>query len=810
MNQLPIVDALPQLQPALAASQIIIEAPPGAGKSTWLPLWLLKQPEIQGRIIMLEPRRLAARTIAQYLATQLGETPGGRIGYRMRGESRVGKDTRLEVVTEGVLTRMLQADPELDGVGLLIFDEFHERSLQADLALAFALECQALREDLNIMVMSATLEGLALDSLLPEAAVVQSAGRSFPVTVEYQPRNQHSRLDEAMGRAILTALDRFDGSVLAFLPGEREIRGTQDWLSGKTGSETELRPLYGRLTLAEQQAAIAPAKAGRRKIVLATNVAETSLTIDGISIVVDSGLERQAQFEPQSGITRLHSRQIGQASATQRAGRAGRLQPGTCVRLWGQEQQERLAPRRPAEIEQSDLAGFVLECAAWGAEPEQLPLLTPPPTTLLAAARSQLSSLGLLSGSQLTALGRRVWQLGTEPWLGQLLLTAQDWQLQGRAGALADAVYLVALLEEGRWDNGPLSGQLLARQGRLIPAARRWFKRLQQNESAPSGQYLGPLLANARPEWVGLLRQQGRYGLAGGLSADLPQGSPLLGKPMLAMAALGRGERGIFIQAAEPVSLEQLQQFVPERFGEREHLEWDNDANRVRAERQWCFGGLILQRSPLSKVSPEQRARCLLEEVVRRGWSALPLNEASRQYWLRLKLAGQKLADSGFEPCDESDWLAEAEHWLLPYLTGLGRWEELARLDWTGIFKSRLDWSQRQLLDTLLPSAIELATGTRAGIRYRENEDPVLPVRLQEMFGQSDTPELARGRVALVLELLSPARRPLQITRDLAAFWAGSYLDVKKEMKGRYPKHVWPDDPANTAPTRHTKRHSKH
>ncbi|MDX1269583.1 MAG: ATP-dependent helicase C-terminal domain-containing protein, partial [Oceanisphaera sp.] len=270
------------------------------------------------------------------------------------------------------------------------------------------------------------------------------------------------------------------------------------------------------------------------------------------------------------------------------------------------------------------------------------------------------------------------------------------------------------------------------------------------------------------------------------------------------------GERGIFIQAAEPVSLEQLQQFVPERFGEREHLEWDNDANRVRAERQWCFGGLILQRSPLSKVSPEQRARCLLEEVVRRGWSALPLNEASQQYWLRLKLAGQKLADCGFEPCDESGWLAEAEHWLLPYLTGLGRWEELARLDWTGIFKSRLDWSQRQLLDTLLPSTIELATGTRAGIRYREDEDPVLPVRLQEMFGQSGTPELARGRVALVLELLSPARRPLQITRDLAAFWTGSYLEVKKEMKGRYPKHVWPDDPANTAPTRHTKRHSKH
>ncbi|MBL1378983.1 ATP-dependent helicase HrpB [Zobellella iuensis] len=810
MNQLPIVEALPQLRQALASPRIIIEAPPGAGKSTWLPLWLLEQAEIRGRIIMLEPRRLATRTIAQYLAQQLGETPGGRIGYRMRGESRSGRHTRLEVVTEGVLTRMLQADPELEGVGLLIFDEFHERSLQADLALAFALECQALREDLKILVMSATLEGLALEQLLPDAVTVRSAGRSFPVELEYQPRNQHNRLEEAMGRAILAALSRHEGSVLAFLPGEREIRATRDWLADKVADGIELRPLYGRLTLAEQQAAIAPAAVGRRKVVLATNVAETSLTIDGIGIVVDSGLERQAQFDPEAGITRLLSRQIGQASATQRAGRAGRLGPGVCLRLWPREQQERLAARRPAEIEQSDLSGFMLECAAWGAEPEGLPLLTPPPAPLLAAARRQLAELGLLHGSQLSSLGRRVWQLGAEPWLGQLLLTALDWQRQGREGALADAVYLAALLEEGRLEDAPLSGQLLARQGRLKPAAERWFGRLEQPSAAPGGRYLGPLLANARPEWVGLLRQQGRYALAGGLSADLPQGSPLLGKAMLAVAALGRGERGVFIQGAEPVTQEQLGQCLPGRFEERQQLQWDSEANRVRAERQRCFGKLVLQRSPLNEVSPEQRARCLLDELVRRGWMALPLDEEVRQYWLRLKLAGQKLADCGFAPCDEAQWLAEAEGWLLPYLTGLGRWEELGRLNWLGIFKSRLDWSQQQLLDTLLPGHLELATGTRAAIRYREEDDPVLPVRLQEMFGQSGTPELARGRVPLVLELLSPARRPLQVTRDLAAFWAGSYQDVKKEMKGRYPKHVWPEDPANTAPTRHTKRQMKH
>lgn len=819
MNQLPIAQVLPELKAALMAPHIILEAPPGAGKSTGLPLWLLAQPEIKGRIILLEPRRLAARSIAQYLASQLGEKPGNQVGYRMRGESCVGKHTRLEVVTEGVLTRLLQADPELKGIDLLIFDEFHERSLQAELALAFALESQELRDDLRIMIMSATLDGLALDELLPDAIYINSQGRSFPVEVSYQPRNLHARLDEAMGRAIVSSLAEHTGSVLAFLPGEREIRDTLRWLEGaglgaNSSTELELRPLYGRLSLAEQQAAIAPAAQGKRKVVLATNVAETSLTIDGISLVVDSGLERRAEFEPQSGMTRLYSRHISQTSATQRAGRAGRLQPGTCVRMWSHEQQQRLSVRRPAEIEQSDLASFLLECAAWGCEPEQLALLTPPPASLLAAARQQLSDLQLLNGNQLTVLGRKVWQLGCEPWMGQLLLSAQAWQQQGHQGAVADAVYLVALLEEGRWDSGPLSGQLLARQGALKAAAQRWFSRLQEKPTAANGQYVAPLLACARPEWVALLRektgQQHRYGLAVGLSADLPQASPLQGKNMLAIAALGRGERGIFIQAAEPIELAQLQEFAPQHFNEQAHLEWDNEANRVRAERQWCFGSLILQRSPLTDISPEQKAQCLLHEVQRRGWQALPLDEAASQYWLRLQLAGQKLADHGFAICEPKQWLDEAEHWLQPYLMGLGRWEALARLNWLSIFKSRLDWSQQQLLDTLLPNSLALATGTQARIRYRADEDPVLPVRLQEMFGQSHSPILAQGRVPLVLELLSPARRPLQITRDLAGFWAGSYQDVKKEMRGRYPKHHWPDSPATTAPTQYTKRHIKH
>lgn len=809
MTQLPITAALPQLEAALDANQIIIEAPPGAGKSTWLPLWLLKQSAISGRIIMLEPRRLAARTIAQYLASQLGETVGQQVGYRMRGEQRTSQHTRLEVVTEGVLTRMLQADPELTGVGLLIFDEFHERSLQADLALAFALECQQLNEHLKIIIMSATLEGMDLAPLLPDAQYVHSQGRSFPVTVNYQPRNQHTRLEEAMGRAILSMLAQHQGSLLAFLPGEREIRHTQRWLAEKIAADIEVRPLYGRLSLAEQMAAIAPAKTGRRKVVLATNVAETSLTIEGIHLVVDSGLERQAEFEPQSGMIRLHSRYIGQASATQRAGRAGRLAPGQCLRLWSQEQDARLAQRRPPEIAHSDLASLVVECAAWGAPPEQLPLLTPPPEPLLAAARHQVMALGLLQDQQLTPLGKQVWQLGCEPWLGKLLLTALAWQRQGHSGALGDGVYLVSLLEEGRSIPGTLSGQILARQKSLAPLAKLWFKRLQQTPELPSGEYIGPLLATAKPDWVAQLRQQGRYGLAGSLSADLRHDSPLMGKEMLAIAQLGRTERGIVIHGAEPITLGQLERWVPQHFSTIEQLSWDSNADRVTAERQWVFRGLVLHSTPLANISAPQKAQCLLSEIIRRGWSALPLNEQAQQYWQRLTLAGQKLADRGFTPCEPAQWLAEAEQWLLPYLTGLSRWEELSKLQWSEIFKARLDWPQQQLLDTLLPSTLRLATGTQAALRYQAEGDPILPVRLQEMFGQSTTPLLAEGRVGLIIELLSPARRPLQVTRDLAAFWAGAYEDVKKEMRGRYPKHYWPDDPANATPTRYTKRHMK-
>uniref|UniRef100_UPI00269DC746 ATP-dependent helicase HrpB n=1 Tax=Oceanisphaera avium TaxID=1903694 RepID=UPI00269DC746 len=804
---------LPELKAALNAAHIILEAPPGAGKSTGLPLWLLAQPELVGRIILLEPRRLAARTIAQYLANQLGEELGNQVGYRMRGESRVSSTTRLEVVTEGVLTRMLQADPELSGVDLLIFDEFHERSLQAELALAFALESQQLRDDLGILVMSATLEGLALDELLPNAVVIKSQGRSFPVTVSYQPRNLQQPLDESMGRAIVAALEEHSGSVLAFLPGEREIADTLRWLQHHglaARDEVELRPLYGRLSLAEQRRAISACAAGRRKVVLATNVAETSLTIEGISIVVDSGLERRAEYEPQSDISRLTTRFISQGSATQRAGRAGRMQPGWCVRLWSEEQQPRLAQRRPAEIELSCLTRFVMECAAWGCAPEQLALLSAPPAALLAAARQQLSALGLLNADKLTALGQQVWRLGSEAPLGLLLVNAKAWQAQGKAGALADGVYLVSLLEEHRLDNGPLSGQILAQQSALKKTALRWFKRLNATPSLPSTQHVGALLASVYPQRVALLRNAQRYGLANGLTASLPLASPLSGKELLAVADLSKNDNGVIIQASEPITFAQLEEAAASYFSERAYLVWDDEANRVRAEQQACFGNLILKRTPLTNLSGEQKAQCLLAELQKRGWQALPLDEQSQQYWLRLKLAGQKLADHGFSPADEKHWLARAELWLLPYLMGLSRWEELSRLPWLQIFKAQLDWSQQQLLDTLLPGSLTLATGTQVRIRYRAEQDPVLPVRLQEMFGRSDSPQLAQGRVSLVLELLSPARRPLQITRDLAAFWAGSYEDVKKEMRGRYPKHHWPDNPATTAPTQYTKRHNKH
>lgn len=811
LSPLPIVSVLSELFDAIDAhASVILQAPPGAGKSTLLPLELVRQHRLPGRIIMLEPRRLAARNIASFLARQLGEKVGERIGLRVRGESRVGPQTRLEIVTEGVLTRMLQQDPELAGVSLVIFDEFHERSLHADTALAFAIESQqGLREDLKLLIMSATLDGMALERLLPGAPVIRSEGRGFPIDYHYRPSNRQQWLEPQVGAVVLEALAGQPGSALVFLPGQGEIERLALWLDGKLPDDVRLAPLYGRLDIGAQQAAIEPAPAGSRKLVLTTNVAETSLTIEGVSIVIDSGLERRASFDLKSGVTRLETRQIAKASATQRAGRAGRLGPGVCYRLWSAEGQERLAEQSPPDILTQELTGLLLDAAQWGARVESLPLLDAPPVAAVASAERLLVALGAMKPGgdrQLTAEGRAMAAFGTHPRLARMLLRARGLEAEGLTGIVADAAYLVALLEEDLRGSERLSVLFHRRQGALRSGAARWFERLGVRPGQAQGQWLGLLCALAWPDRIGKLRSASRYQLSGGVSCDLVEGHPCQGQAALVAVEMGQNERGSRIFIAEPVALDELVRQLPELVSERQWFDWDEREERVRAERQQVLGELVLSQRPLTDLSDEQKGRCLLQGIRRKGLHVLPWDEASEGLLARLRCAADWLPDEGWPAMDDDSLLARLEEWLLPAVSGMTRLEQLKRLNLVEVLRQSLPWPLPRRLDEALPSHFQAPTGSRVRIRYEPGQAPVIPVRIQEMFGQASTPCVADGRVPLVVELLSPAQRPLQITADLAAFWAGSYGEVKKEMKGRYPRHYWPDNPLEAMPTRVTKK----
>lgn len=815
MSQLPIVSVLPALFAAIDShASVILQAPPGAGKSTLLPLELVRQNRLPGRIIMLEPRRLAARNIAGFLARQLGEQVGERIGLRVRGESRTSARTRLEIVTEGVLTRILQQDPELAGVSLVIFDEFHERSLHADTALAFAIESQqGLRDNLKLLIMSATLDGMALEALLPGAPVIRSEGRGFPIDYHYRPINRQQWLEPQVGAVVLEALASHVGSALVFLPGQGEIERLALWLEGRLPDDVRLAPLYGRLDMAAQQAAIEPAPAGQRKLVLTTNVAETSLTIEGIHMVIDSGLERRASFDLKSGVTRLETRQIARASATQRAGRAGRLGPGVCYRLWSCEVQERLAEQSPPDILTQELTGLLLDAAQWGAKVESLPLLDMPPAAAVASAQRLLVSLGAMTPEgeqQLTPAGRAMAAFGTHPRLARMLLRASALEAEGLTGIVADAAFLVALLEEDLRGSERLSVLFHRRLGALRQGAARWFERLGIRSGASQrqaqGQWLGLLCALAWPDRIGKLRSGSRYQLSGGVSCDLVEGHPCQGQGALIAIEMGQNDRGSRIFIAEPVELDELARQLPELVSERQWFDWDEREERVRAERQQVIGELVLSQRPLTELSDEQKGRCLLQGIRRKGLHVLPWDEHSEGLLARLRCARDWLPDDGWPAMDDESLLARLEEWLLPALSGMTRLEQLKRLNLNDILRQSLAWPLPKRLDEALPSHFTAPTGSRVRIRYQPGQAPVIPVRIQEMFGQGTTPCVADGRVALVVELLSPAQRPLQITADLAAFWAGSYELVKKEMKGRYPRHYWPDNPLEAMPTRVTKK----
>lgn len=811
MSSLPVSAVLDELLAALqSAPQVLLHAPTGAGKSTWLPLQLLAKAGLPGRIIMLEPRRLAAKNVAYRLAQQLGEEPGQTVGYRMRAESKSGPQTRLEVVTEGILTRMLQQDAELQGVSLVILDEFHERSLQADLALALLLDVQqGLRDDLKLLIMSATLDNARLSQLLPEAPVVVSEGRSFPVERLYQLLASHQRLEDGVAAAVKRLLAEQPGSLLLFLPGVAEINRVLERLTGEVASDTDLCPLYGALPLAQQQKAIQPAAPGRRKVVLATNIAETSLTIEGIRLVVDSGLERVARYDVRNGLTRLATQRISQASMVQRAGRAGRLEPGLCWHLFAKEQAERAAEHAEPDILQSDLTGFWLELLQWGChDPAQLTWLDAPPAAALTAARALLRRLGATDdGDKLTAPGRQMAALGCEPRLAAMLVAGATLSADG----LATAALLAALLEEPPRGGQMDIGYWLSRpQANWRQRAAQLAKRLPQRAGQVDVELAPRLLAQAFTDRIAQRRgQDGRYLLANGLGAAMNQDEALSRAPWLIVPSLLQGHNSpdARILLALPVDIEALAAQLPAMVMQRTAVEWDEEKGTLRAWKRQQIGRLTLRAQPLAKPADEELQQALLDWVRAQGLAVLNWEGAAEQLRVRLQCAQAWLPEAEWPAMDEEPLLAALEQWLLPSLNGVRDLRGLKQVNIAEALSRLLDWQQKQRLDNALPTHYTVATGSRLPIRYEAGKPPALAVRLQEVFGEQRSPMLAEGRIPVVLELLSPAHRPLQITGDLAAFWQGAYREVQKEMKGRYPKHVWPDDPATAVPTRRTKKY---
>ena len=809
MTSLPVAAVVPELFTALDAStQVLLTAPTGAGKSTWLPLRLLEHGGIKGRIILLEPRRLAARNVAQRLAELLNEKPGETVGYRMRAQSCVGSQTRLEVVTEGVLTRMIQRDPELTGVGLVILDEFHERSLQADLALALLLDVQqGLRDDLKLLIMSATLDNGRLQQLLPDAPMIISEGRTFPVERRYQPLAAHLRFDEAVAIATAELLRHESGSLLLFLPGVGEILRVQEQLATRVGGDVVLCPLYGALTLAEQRQAILPAPQGKRKVVLATNIAETSLTIEGIRLVVDCAQERVARYDARTGLTRLITQRISQASMTQRAGRAGRLEPGICLHLLAKEQAERAAAQGEPEILQSDLSGLLMELLQWGCtDPEQLNWLDTPPAINLQAAKRLLQMLGALEGDRLSARGQKMAALGNDPRLAAMLVSTKN------DDEAASAAKLAAILEEPpRGGSTDLAVAFSRNQPAWQQRSQQLLKRLNVRSGQPDSALLPLLLAQAFADRIARRRgQEGRYQLANGMGAML-DADDALGRHEWLIAPLllqGSASPDARILLALPLDIEALMQTCPELLQQSDTIEWDEAQGTLKALRRSRIGQLTVKVQPLAKPSEEELHQAMLNGIRDKGLSVLNWTPEAEQFRLRLQCAANWLPEYDWPAVDEDSLLKTLERWLLPHMSGVHSLRALKALNVGQALRGLLDWSMLQRLDSELPAHYTVPTGSRIAIRYHEDNPPVLAVRMQEMFGEANTPTIAQGRVPLVLELLSPAQRPLQVTSDLSAFWQGSYREVQKEMKGRYPKHVWPDDPANTAPTRRTKKYS--
>ncbi|CAI6080473.1 ATP-dependent helicase HrpB [Cohnella sp. JJ-181] len=855
MSALPVDKTIPDLKAALRdRGCAVLVAAPGAGKTTRVPVALMDEPWLAGRkIVMLEPRRIAARSAAEYMASGLGERAGQTIGYRVRMDTKAGPRTVVEVVTEGVLTRMLQQDPSLAEVGLVIFDEYHERNLNGDLGLALCLQAKNLfRDDLRLLVMSATLEAEPVAALLGGAPVIESAGIVYPVETVYLDRRSDAPIERLAAETTAAALDRHAGDALVFLPGYAEIRRTAAALSARLqGDAVEIAALHGSMPPGEQDRALAPAGPGRRKVVLATPVAESSLTVEGVRIVVDAGLMRTPRFSPRTGMSRLETARIPVSSADQRRGRAGRVAPGVCYRLWTEEEHRRLAPAGTPEIREADLAPLALELAAWGvSDPAELDWLDAPPAAAYAQARELLAALGALGPDGApTPHGHAMARFGAHPRLAHMMLRSQA------LGLAADACRLAALLG----DRDPLQGGEAARDAdlssrlaalaggdgridaarreRLLAEARQLERQLGEigRESRLAGTAItkagagevrgaaplvhgagggrhaqeaaydsGLLLAFAYPDRIGRLRGGGKFTLSGGRGAYVPEGQPLAGEAWIVAAELDDQGAESRIRLAAPLRADDLERHFADSVGERRVVAWDAAAGAVRARRTVYLGALTLREGPWSDPDPAAVTAALLEGVRREGLGLLPWSKASRQWLERVRFLHFNDPASWPDMSDEA-LLAGLEEWLAPFAGGMRTRGDLHRLNMADALASMLDWESRRRLDADAPTHVGVPSGSRLPVDYGDPAAPALHVRLQELFGLPETPRIGGGRAPLTLHLLSPAQRPVQVTRDLASFWRDAYFEVRKDLKGRYPKHYWPDDPMQAQATSRTK-----
>ena len=823
--QFPIHEVMPAILQALTTqTRLVLEAPPGAGKTTQVPLALLEASWCKGKkILMLEPRRVAARAAASFMAKQLGENVGDTVGYRIRFDNKVSARTRIEVVTEGILTRVIQDDPALEGVGAILFDEFHERHLSGDLGLALALDVQeGLREDLRLLVMSATLDGERLTQFLG-AQRITSSGRSYPVELQYFPAQREEPLTLQVRRCLEHVVSEHEGDTLVFLPGQREINDIARVLEREPFTRCNVISLYGDMPIEQQSAALQPDTSGRRRLILATNLAESSVTLPGVRVVVDSGLAREPRFDPNSGFSRLETVYISQASADQRTGRAGRVAAGWCYRLWPKSQ--RLDLSRTPEIASVDLAGLALELAAWGST--ALHFVDAPPAGPFAAAHDLLQALGALdTNKKLTTLGKKMLTLGTHPRLAAMLLCTHD---SAEAAIACDLAALVDARDpligyrgddwQRRWqalsakrNKQDYEGAGVSRAAiqAIEQTAMQWRKRLRLDTPPPadfSPRALGDVLVHAYPDRIARAHNSDRYRyqLSNGRMARLADDSALVGEHWLVVSELRFDSKDSLILRAAPVDESRLREDFPQRFVEEDIVRWDDNARALVARRETRFDQILLESKPAGKPDPERAAQALCDAVAVYGLACLPWSEALQQWRARVLCLRNWLPELALPDLGEEALLYSREQWLKPMFIGKSRLDALTEEELGEALKSGVDWATRQKIEQLAPARITVPSGLDRAIHYESGAPPVLAVKLQELFGLAETPRIANGKIPLTLHLLSPGGKPLQITQDLKSFWERTYPEVKKEMKGRYPRHPWPEDPWSATATHRAK-----